>query len=210
MIARGISRLELEAAAARVGVVADTEALSGSGLRHRVKLFPLLTPTLYTPGGHRKRGEAGDARYQRVSVGWGTAGRRVHAVCWHGFRDFFRAAFTFQPEAVFRTAVATWKGSADFEARFADTASKNIGPPIAPVAMASACKCGHEIQFGKLLPDGQLVGVRMIRQADIQRCPHLIMAPEHYRENGTCRCDDRWHSEMREWGYRWRKGRWAA
>lgn len=51
--------------------------------------------------------------------------------------------------------------------------------------------------------------VRVIRQADILRCPHAIMMFDHYREDGTCRCDDPEHREMREWGYRWTDGRWS-
>jgi hypothetical protein len=32
--------------------------------------------------------------------------------------------------------------------------------------------------------------VRIMRQADILRCRHVIMLPSHYREDGTCKCDD--------------------
>jgi hypothetical protein len=46
-----------------------------------------------------------------------------------------------EPDAVFRTAVATWRGREDFEKRFAGTGNLNIGPPIAPVRMADACRC---------------------------------------------------------------------
>lgn len=60
------------------------------------------------------------------------------------------------------------------------------------------------------IEDGRLVetDVRIIKQSDITRCPHVIMVPEHYRADGTCRCNDREHKEMREWGYRWRNGQW--
>ncbi len=34
-------------------------------------------------------------------------------------------------------------------------------------------------------------------------CPHLILVPEHYRADGTCRCNDATHTEMREWEYVW-------
>ena len=51
-----------------------------------------------------------------------------------------------------------------------------------------------------------------IKQSDIQRCPHYIMVPEHYRADETCRCDDPDHSEMVEWGYVWdtAAGLWIA
>jgi len=57
------------------------------------------------------------------------------------------------------------------------------------------------------MPKG-IPNVREIRQSDIAKCPHYIMVPEHYRYNGTCRCDDPEHSEMRDWGYKWKDGRW--
>jgi hypothetical protein len=51
--------------------------------------------------------------------------------------------------------------------------------------------------------------VRVIAQGDIRRCAFLILAAEHYRDDGTCRCDDPRHSQMRKWGYRWKDGRWT-
>jgi hypothetical protein len=66
-------------------------------------------------------------------------------------------------------------------------------------------------RFSKLeMRDGKLVetNVREIKQSDIQRCPHFIMVAEHYRADGSCRCNDREHTEMKEWGYKWRNGAW--
>ncbi len=47
-------------------------------------------------------------------------------------------------------------------------------------------------------------------QADISACPYVIFTPQHYRADGTCRCDDPTHSEMKKWGYSWNDadGRW--
>jgi hypothetical protein len=61
----------------------------------------------------------------------------------------------------------------------------------------------HRIQFGTLHPDGSFTDQRQIRQADIRACPHVIMMPEHYRDDGSCRCNDPEHTEMAEWGYAW-------
>ncbi len=46
----------------------------------------------------------------------------------------------------------------------------------------------------------------------IAACPHFILVPSHYRADGSCRCDDATHSEMKEWGYTWNDtdGRWTA
>ena len=42
-----------------------------------------------------------------------------------------------------------------------------------------------------------------IKQSDIAKCPFYIMVPEHYRQDGYCKCDDRYHrnKEMKSWGY---------
>ncbi len=138
MLASNVSRVTLEYAARAVGVRAD---ISPVGRRFRVKLRPVVTPDMLAPSGRRYRDERGDARYQREVVGYGSAGRRVSAVCWHGFRDFFRAVFAQESDAVFRTALDTWRGAEDFEKRFAESGHKNIGPRIAPVCIAEACRC---------------------------------------------------------------------
>lgn len=45
--------------------------------------------------------------------------------------------------------------------------------------------------------------IRTIRQADMLACPHVIMVPSHYREDGSCKCDDPQERAMmiREWEY---------
>jgi hypothetical protein len=59
------------------------------------------------------------------------------------------------------------------------------------------------IRTGTLMPNGTLSNVRYLRREDILACPWVIMASEHYREDGTCKCDDPTAKEMREWGYVW-------
>jgi hypothetical protein len=76
-------------------------------------------------------------------------GRRVHAVCWHGFRDFFRAVYLREPNARFATAYDTWKGSEDFEARFLETGYRNIGSQMCPVSAAEACRCPESGTVGR-------------------------------------------------------------
>jgi len=58
--------------------------------------------------------------------------------------------------------------------------------------------------------DGQLheTQVREIKQADIGKCPHVIFDPNHYREDGTCKCNDPNETVMKEWGYVWKNGQW--
>jgi hypothetical protein len=52
--------------------------------------------------------------------------------------------------------------------------------------------------------------IRTIKQSDMLRCPHYIMMPDHYRDDGTCRCNDKGHTEMHEWGYMWSGTEWIA
>lgn len=58
-------------------------------------------------------------------------------------------------------------------------------------------------QFGTLQPDGTLTNVRQIRQSDLRRCSFSILMSEHYRSDGSCRCDDAAHRSMMiaEWEY---------
>ena len=48
--------------------------------------------------------------------------------------------------------------------------------------------------------DGTL---RRIAQADIQKCKFTILIPSHYREDGSCKCNDPAEQEkmIKEWGY---------
>jgi len=64
----------------------------------------------------------------------------------------------------------------------------------------------HEIRFS----EGKIVGgrvvesnVRYLKKSDINKCPFLIFGPEHYRADGTCKCNDPEHRKMmkREWQY---------
>ena len=60
------------------------------------------------------------------------------------------------------------------------------------------------VQFGTLHPDGSLTGVRTIAHATIRACRFLILVADHYREDGSCRCDDPAHRKtmITEWGYK--------
>ena len=61
----------------------------------------------------------------------------------------------------------------------------------------------HTIQFGTQTPAG-LTNVRQLKQSDIGRCPFYIMAIEHYRTDGSCKCSNAEHRAMmiKQWGYR--------
>lgn len=145
MIASHVSERALKHAALSVGVEIQMHPLSSTKRRWQVKLFPLTQPEMYMPSGRRRKGAAGDAKYQRESASYfrGEHPRRVHAVCWHGFRDFFRAVYSVEPEAKFYTALAKWLGSEHFESTYRDSYYKNIGASISPVYAGEACRCAE-------------------------------------------------------------------
>jgi hypothetical protein len=144
MLASGITREQLAKAAAEIGVAVVITTLNEKNTRHRVKVNPLVHESQRTASGNRRAGTKGDAKYQRISASMFGNGRRVHAVCWHGFRDYFRACFKLAPDAVFRTSMDTWRGAQDFEARFRASGHRNIGSQACPVMAAEACRCGEE------------------------------------------------------------------
>jgi hypothetical protein len=144
----------------------------------------------------------GYSRYQRTSVSYFGAGRKVAAVCWHGYRDYMIEVFNRDPNARIKTAFADYKGIESFRELYPATGHKNIGPPIAPVMMAHACACSHSgwIVDLSIYPDSSRF---QIKQSVIKSCPFYIMVPEHYRADGSCKCDDPEHREYmkREWEY---------
>lgn len=84
-----------------------------------------------------------DCKYYRLGVPHPWAGhkqRRVHAVCWHGHRDFFRSLFQVAPDASVKTAWAQYNAS-NFEDVFPETGWRNIGSQILPCYACEACDC---------------------------------------------------------------------
>jgi hypothetical protein len=59
------------------------------------------------------------------------------------------------------------------------------------------------ITFGTLNRDGSLSNVRELTREAIGACPHVILVGDHYREDGSCRCNDPVEQArmIREWGY---------
>ena len=49
----------------------------------------------------------------------------------------------------------------------------------------------------------QTAKVTIMKQSDMLKCRFCIIAPEHYREDGSCKCDDPDHRKMmiKEWEY---------
>lgn len=45
--------------------------------------------------------------------------------------------------------------------------------------------------------------VRILKHSDISKCPFLILVPDHYRDDGSCKCDDAEERKkmIAEWEY---------
>lgn len=80
-------------------------------------------------------------RYRRVSAPVFSGERKVHALCWHGFLDVFRAIFAADPSARITTAFADWRSLADLEARKAEAFNREVGAPVYPVTFGELCRC---------------------------------------------------------------------
>ncbi len=54
-----------------------------------------------------------------------------------------------------------------------------------------------------------MTDMTQMKLSDIARCPHYIIEPEHYRNDGSCKCDDPAEIIMIEWGYCWDGKQWV-
>jgi len=54
---------------------------------------------------------------------------------WEAHRDVLRAIFVYDSQASVKTALATYRGARDFEAKFPATGCKNIGSQMCPRTM---------------------------------------------------------------------------
>jgi hypothetical protein len=78
-------------------------------------------------------------RYKRLNH---TLTRKVHAVCWHGHRDFMQAVFGWNPAAKILTCKARYLDATDFQNKFESTGYANIGSMMYPCFYKDACECG--------------------------------------------------------------------
>ena len=130
MIVRNTTQTQLElcARAIDVDLSPDMHPMNKSKTAWRVR----LTPSQDNP-----------RKYGRISAHYMQRDRRVHAVCWHGYRDFFTELYHLCPTATVITRLGTYKGVADFYEHFEVTGNENIGAPTFPVRMRDACECNE-------------------------------------------------------------------
>lgn len=63
------------------------------------------------------------------------SGRHIRAASWHAYRDVLAELFDRYPDAIVRTAMATYKGAEGFAENYPETAYKNVGSIMSPVTM---------------------------------------------------------------------------
>ena len=67
--------------------------------------------------------------------------RKVNAICWHGFRDFFIELYKYNDSLRIVTANTTYTSVFDFYKNYNQTGYKNIGSMIQPLQYNKACLC---------------------------------------------------------------------
>jgi len=67
--------------------------------------------------------------------------RKVHAICWHGYRDFLIELYKIYSDLRVFTAQITYNNKEDFELKYPDTANINIGSMVQPLNYDDACFC---------------------------------------------------------------------
>lgn len=58
-----------------------------------------------------------------------------------------------------------------------------------------------KVTFTSLDNEGNQIG--SVTVVDTCNCPHQILIASHYRDNGTCKCDDPNDPDMAEREYEW-------
>lgn len=85
-------------------------------------------------------------RYQRTSASWQREGRKVAAICWHGYRDWMREVFKQYPNARITSGLygkQDYRGKDNFEDTHKDSGWTPIGPRIYDgyPLLCQACIC---------------------------------------------------------------------
>lgn len=128
MLIRGITIAQAEEIAKSLGVSLYNTNRKGTGFT------TVLRPSEQFPDKYRKYND---------NMG---RHRKCWAVCWHGHRDFMRAIFRINPNAVIRTAVENYYGAEEFEKKYQDTGYKNVASQATPVWFAESCECGEGVR----------------------------------------------------------------
>ena len=125
MLVKQATQADIIQAAVDAGVRVENLRGAGLGIRKPVSGYRFTL------------GLMGARIYQRRSY----QGRHVAAVCYHGHLAFYRALYTYAPEAVVQTAMVTYRSADDLEACKHVAACRNIGSRMEPLHYNEACDC---------------------------------------------------------------------
>jgi hypothetical protein len=108
------------------------------------------------------------------------SGRHGPWACWHAYRDVLRFLFQCYPDAVVRTAMATYKGLDGFNEAYPATANRNVGSLMEPAYMPELCDCDDITALDDELVITQIQNWRSgpSEQWEIAQYEHAIHAAE--------------------------------
>jgi hypothetical protein len=140
--------------------------------------------------------EAPDAPYRKR----GFSGRWTTAVCFHGHRKFYEEIFKQIPNALIVTCKRRWTSLADLDAHAHEVERANTGSAFNPQTYGEQCDC--KTWNPRTLTDAEPT-VHVMKQSDILRCKFAILIPDHYRADGSCKCDSALERKrmINEWEY---------
>jgi hypothetical protein len=152
MIIQGITREQFTDAVAKAAVLYDgnLRPLFGTDYsRTRFSARVVLGQTAYQMG-IRDTSVLAPAQRRSAMTHHG-GGRRINAVCWHGYRDVLRELFAINPDARVYTMLASYKGRHGFEANYPRTAEHNVGSAMNPAHMPDLCDCPIGLRWEMVL-----------------------------------------------------------
>ena len=123
-------------------------------------------------------------------------GTRMAAACWHAHGNLFEELFKIQPLAQVYSSGSlanprkgTWitKDGGNWQ-------DWQVGG-YPPTMMSQACDCKDRAIPISTYVGHTLVNVRCLSMATVEKCPHFIMDPDHYKADGTCLCFDGAHQD---------------
>ncbi len=67
--------------------------------------------------------------------------RKVWAVCWHGYRDFFIEVYKVNEDSIIDTMFAKYNSLEHFYYTYPETGNINVGSKMNPIPHNKACQC---------------------------------------------------------------------
>lgn len=144
MIITGVTREQFDQAVEKANIFYDGNLRAFYGRQFSPTRFSarvVLVATGYGLYGRKDTSRLAPGQ-RRSSMAYGTTGgRRINAVCWHGYRDVLIELFNIEPDVKVYTAMAKYRGRDEFYREFPKTGERNVGSVMYPVTMPETCDC---------------------------------------------------------------------